>query len=159
MRAEVWKTFFLAAFSVLKLADHYAQTLCIDTATKCRAVAGISLWSRGPRLAEIGFADARIVQQRFCVTGQCDSAGLHDVGAVRGLEREQRILLDQKNGDALRRYVADDFEDLGHHQRRETHRGLVEEQKLRRAHERARDREHLLLAARERPGDLVPAFP
>ena len=65
-----------------------------------------------PRLAEIGFADARIVQQRFCVTGQSDSTGFLDVGTARGLEREQSILLDQIYGDALRRYVAEDFDDL-----------------------------------------------
>ena len=38
-------------------------------------------------------------------------------------------------------------------QRSETERGLVEQQKLRLAHQRPRDGEHLLLAAGQGPGN------
>ena len=41
------------------------------------------------------------------------------------------------------------------HLRREAERGLVEQQQARLGHQAARDREHLLLAAREQPGALV----
>ena len=39
---------------------------------------------------------------------------------------------------------------------REPERGLVEHDELRPRHQRAADREHLLLAARQRAGGLVP---
>ena len=45
-----------------------------------------------------------------------------------------------------------------HDGRGEPERGLVEHDELRRAHEAAADREHLLLAARERPGRLPAAL-
>ena len=45
-----------------------------------------------------------------------------------------------------------------HEQRREAERRLVEQQQPRPRHERARDREHLLLAARERAGALLAAL-
>ena len=51
--------------------------------------------------------------------------------------------------------VLDDAEDLRHEQRREAERRLVEQQQPRALHERAREREHLLLAAAERAGLLV----
>src|SRR6202030_1169773 len=49
----------------------------------------------------------------------------------------------------------DDPKDLRHEQRRETERRLVEEQEPWALHERARKREHLLLAAAERSSLLV----
>ena len=45
-----------------------------------------------------------------------------------------------------------------HQQRRQPDRGLVDQQQPRRRHQRARDREHLLLAARQRAGELAPAL-
>ena len=50
------------------------------------------------------------------------------------------------------------LEHVPHHEGRETERGLVHQQELRRRDERARDRNHLLLAAAERAGDLVVAL-
>ena len=50
---------------------------------------------------------------------------------------------------------ADDLEDLLHEERREAEGRLVEEQELRLGHQRAADREHLLLAAGERPARLA----
>ena len=54
--------------------------------------------------------------------------------------------------------LADDAEELAHDHGRETERRLVEEEQLRPAHQRAAEREHLLLAARERPGALASAL-
>ena len=52
----------------------------------------------------------------------------------------------------------DDVEDLLDEQRREAHRGLVEQQELRTAHEGTAHGEHLLFAARERAGRLILAL-
>src|SRR3954468_12354248 len=112
----------------------------------------------GTRFAQVRLADARVVEQSFRVARKRDGSRLHHVGTARRLEREQRVLLDEKNRYALRRYVAHDLEYLRYHQRGEAHRRLVEEQQLGLAHERARDGQHLLLAARERSRDLVPAL-
>ena len=54
--------------------------------------------------------------------------------------------------------VLDDVEDLLDEDRRQAHRRLVEEEDLGLGHQRAADREHLLLAARQRPGLLRLAF-
>ena len=51
--------------------------------------------------------------------------------------------------------LADRVEDLPHDQRRKAERGLVEQQQARARHQGARDREHLLLAARQRAAALV----
>ena len=54
--------------------------------------------------------------------------------------------------------LADDVEDLLDQNGREAHGGLVEHQQLRAAHKRSAHREHLLLAAGERSGDLPAAL-
>ena len=70
-------------------------------------------------------------------------------------ERDPRVLLDDEHGEPfLLVQLADDPEELAHDQRREAERRLVEQEQARAAHERAAEREHLLLAARERPGAL-----
>ncbi len=74
------------------------------------------------------------------------------------LERELGVLLDQQDRDAFARDLQHRFEDLLHHQRREPHRRLVEQQQLRLRHQRARHREHLLLAAGQRAGGLPAAL-
>ena len=51
--------------------------------------------------------------------------------------------------------LADDPEDLAHDQRREPERRLVEHQQLRPPHQSTGEREHLLLAARERARPLL----
>ena len=48
------------------------------------------------------------------------------------------------------------MKDFRHHQRREAERRLVEHQERRPHEKRARDRQHLLLAARQRSGLLAP---
>src|SRR5207249_6991004 len=48
--------------------------------------------------------------------------------------------------------------DLADDQRGQTERRLVEHQQGRARHQRAADREHLLLAAAERAGELAPAL-
>ena len=69
-----------------------------------------------------------------------------------------RVLLDDEHGEPLVVQVLDDAEDLRDEQRREAERRLVEQEQPRPLHERAREREHLLLAAAERAGLLVAAL-
>jgi hypothetical protein len=54
--------------------------------------------------------------------------------------------------------LADEREHLLDQQRREAERRLVEDQQARLAHQPASDRQHLLLAARQRAGRLGPAL-
>ena len=63
-----------------------------------------------------------------------------------------------KDGDAVRPQRTDQVEDRLDDLRREAERGLVEQQELRLGHERAGDGEHLLLAARQRAGELLAAL-
>ena len=71
-------------------------------------------------------------------------------------ERDPRVLLDDEHGEPVPLVqLADDPEDLAHDHRREPERRLVEHQQARSRHQRAREREHLLLAARQRPRRLV----
>ena len=103
-------------------------------------------------LAEVRLANLLVVSSSFGLVREDDVAGLEDVAAVGGVERHQRVLLDEQDRRALRVDLADDLEDLLDEDRREPHRRLVEQQQLRPRHERAPDREHLLLAAGERSG-------
>src|SRR5882724_1024828 len=71
----------------------------------------------------------------------------------------KRVLLDQKDGELLLDVEgADDVENLPGDERGEAERRFVQQQEARPAHERARDRQHLLLAARERAPALVDAL-
>src|SRR5690349_23950668 len=77
-----------------------------------------------------------------------DAAVLHHIAIVRHIEREAGVLLDEDDGHG--QLAADGlqtFHQLLDEQRREPLRELIDEQELRRAHERAADREHLALAA------------
>src|SRR6266542_714659 len=88
-----------------------------------------------------------------------DPAVLHDVAVVRDPEREVRVLLDEQEARLLLAvHALDDVEDFAHEQRREAERRLVEEDELRARHERAADREHLLLAAGEVAGEPLAAL-
>src|SRR6266498_507967 len=85
-----------------------------------------------------------------------DAADLKHVGPARGTQRELRVLLDDEHGEALLLVqLADDAKDLAHDHRGETQGGLVEEEQPGASHERPGERQHLLLAAGERPCLLV----
>ncbi len=79
----------------------------------------------------------------------------HVVGQI---QRELEVLLDQHDRLALGLEPRDGPADFGDDQRREPFRRLVHQQHARIAHQRAADREHLLLAARERAGGLLLAL-
>ena len=74
----------------------------------------------------------------------------------RGLERHLRVLFDEQDRDALLVDLLDDIENRLDHLRGQTHRGLVQHQDLGVSHEGPADREHLLLATRQRAAELLP---
>src|SRR6266566_6765600 len=105
---------------------------------------------------EIGRADLRALEQLATGPGERDQAVDHDVAAVGELERVERVLLDQEHGElVLAVEVANRGENLFDQEWREAERRLVEQQEPRPPHESARDRQHLLLAARKRAAALA----
>ena len=85
-------------------------------------------------------------------------AGIDDDDVVGEVERQLDILLDQHDRLPFGLELRDGASDLGHQLRREPLGRLVHQQHAGVAHERAPDREHLLLAAGERAGDLGVAL-
>jgi hypothetical protein len=82
---------------------------------------------------------------------------LQNISAIGEGQRLRDVLLDEHDGQPfLLVEAADDREDLGDDEGREAERGLVEHDEARLTHQAARDREHLLLAARQRSGRLSP---
>ena len=90
--------------------------------------------------------------------GVDDLAGLHHVGVVGGLERGPGVLLDQQDRDPEALQRRHDVEDLAHDERREPEARLVEQQQAGLCHQRAAKRQHLLLAAGQRAGQLATAL-
>src|SRR5436190_16533403 len=99
------------------------------------------------RMPEVDVPDARVGGEFGGRALDRDLPALHDEGAIGGLERESRVLLDENHRRALRSNLRDGLEDGAHDERREPERGLVEQQHLRPAHQRTGKGEHLLLAA------------
>src|SRR5579862_2119939 len=108
---------------------------------------------------DVGLPHAVVRQQLGAGAAEHDAAGLEDVAAMREREGLRHVLLDQHDREAgLAVESLDHAEHLVHDHRRQAERGLVEEDELRLAHEAAADREHLLLAPRERAGGLALAL-
>ena len=101
-----------------------------------------------PAAFQIGGLDLGPVKQFAPGAGERDQPIDHDVTAVGELERVKGVLLDQKYGQSVLRVERfERIEDLPHDQRRKTKRRFVEQQEPRPAHQRARNRKHLLFAA------------
>src|SRR5713226_2939324 len=84
-----------------------------------------------------------------------DAAGVEDHDLVGEVEGKLDVLLDQENRLAFALQARDGAADLGDDQRRKAFGGLVHQQHSRISHERPPDREHLLLAPRERARHLL----
>ncbi len=91
-------------------------------------------------------------------TADHDASRLQHVGAGGEGERAACVLLDEQHGHSLGVDAAEHPENLPGEKRGEAERGLVEEQQARADHEGARDREHLLLASRQRARGLACAL-
>src|SRR6058998_286070 len=99
------------------------------------------------RQPEVELLDVLVLDDRPRVAVEHDPPVLHHVAILGELERHRRVLLGEQDGHAfLAIEPADDVEDLGHQQRGQPHRRLVEQHQPGMGHERAPDRQHLLLA-------------
>src|SRR5262245_47971149 len=77
---------------------------------------------------KIGHFNARIFEQARRAIGKRDRTAFHHVAAVARLQREFRILFDQEQRNALPRDCSYGLEYLLHHDRCESHAGLIEQQ-------------------------------
>src|SRR5260221_8535188 len=108
---------------------------------------------------EVGGLDLVALQQFTPAARKRDAAGDHHIAAMGELEGVKCVLLDQEDGELLLRVESSDgVEYLPGDERSKPERRLVEQQEARPAHQRACDRQHLLLAARERAAALVEPF-
>ena len=80
---------------------------------------------------------------------------LHDIDALTGRQRQRYVLFDQQDRDILLVQDVDDVLDLGDHSRHQAFGWLVEQDDLGLQHHGAGDRQHLLLAARQRAAGLI----
>src|SRR5713226_6427356 len=96
-------------------------------------------------LGDHGVVDLDLVRR----AGEHHPPGVDDHHVVGEVERELDVLLDQHDRLPFGLELGDGATDLGDELRRQPLRGLVHQQHARIAHERAADRELLLLAARE----------
>src|SRR5580700_2364532 len=104
---------------------------------------------------EIGRADLGARQQLGAAALHRDRAIDHYVAAMGEFQRMKGVLLDQENSQPFGLVqFRDHFEDLLDDEGRKSKRRLVQEQQAGPAHERARNRQHLLLAARQRSAAL-----
>src|SRR5262249_30717054 len=107
---------------------------------------------RWPSVAEVAAADRVVGPELRARSRESHVTGLEHVARVGRLQREMGVLLDDEHGQALALVeLADDAEELRDEHRREPERRLVEQQEPRPQDEGARECEHLLLAAAERP--------
>src|SRR2546421_4851721 len=103
--------------------------------------------------SQVELLDVLVLADRPRVAVEDHAPALHDVAVLREPERHRGILLGEQDGDPfLAVHAAHDLEDLVHQHRREPHRGLVEQHEPGPGHERAPDRHHLLLTARDVAG-------
>src|SRR5437867_388561 len=105
-------------------------------------------------LVELGDAEADLGRRAL----EDDAPAVEDDDVVGNVEDQLGVLLHEDDGEPLGLEATDRRHHLGHDLRRQSFRGLVHQQHPGVRHQRAGDREHLLLAARERSGDLVPAL-
>lgn len=112
----------------------------------------------GFALPEISLLDRLVGEKLRSGALHREPSGLEDIRLVGGLERHVRVLLVEEHGYSAAVYLADYPEYALNDERRESERRLVHHDQLRLRHKRAPDREHLLLAARERSGKLPLAL-
>src|SRR5437867_3749285 len=107
---------------------------------------------------EVRLLDVRALLQRLAGAVQHDAAVLDHVAAVAERQGARNVLLDQQDRRAARVDRAQVLEDQLHHDGRQAQAGLVEQQQRRLRHQATADGAHLLLAARQRAGQLALAL-
>ena len=87
-----------------------------------------------------------------------DAPVLDHIGAVGGAQDVVHVLLDDQDGEIEVAQIAHELEQQVHIERRQALGRLVEQEDARLRHQRAADRQHLLLAAAERARHLGAAL-
>src|SRR5262245_23404485 len=104
------------------------------------------------RVAEIELLDIAMRQQPRAVAVEHDPPIFQDIAMVGDRKCHRGALLNNHDGDAE---LVADLQETRHqvfdHDRCEPKRQFIDQQELRLAHQGARNREHLALAAREQP--------
>src|SRR5215813_11002208 len=109
--------------------------------------------ARATSLPEIEFLDVGMTAQPLGGAVEHDAAVLHHVTVVGDRQRDRGALLDQQDGDVeLSPDLAETLRQFLDHDRRKAERQLVDQEQLRSAHQRAAERQHLPLAARQQAG-------
>src|SRR5580704_10230171 len=83
---------------------------------------------------------------------------LQDVGAIGDPKGKVHVLFDEKNGNSFLVDADQSLEHVFNDLRSKTERRLIEHEKLGAGHERAPDREHLLLTAAQVARQRAPPF-
>ena len=107
------------------------------------------------RRPEVGAAHGVVEQQLGRRPAHQRPPALQQVGVPGDAQRERRALVGEQDRGARVGDAAQRLADLGDHDRRQPQRRLVEKQQPRLSHQRAADREHLLLTAAQKAGALV----
>ncbi len=106
--------------------------------------------------AEIGLGNLAVGQQILRPALINNPAAAHHIGPVGDAQRRAGVLFNQQNCSAGIAQALDLLEHLLNDQWRKTERRLIEQKELRRRHQAAGDRQHLLLAAAHGPRRLPP---
>src|SRR5438105_3497774 len=138
-------------------AEYNRRCACIAQLVEQLSLNQQAQWNYRYLAAEIGFLHVRVSAQARAGPAEQNATGFHDIGTVRDLESAQRILLDQQNRYAFAVDPLDDLEDGVDHLRRQSKRGLVQQQQPRVRQQAPGDGQDLLLAARELSrGEVLP---
>src|SRR5918993_3230210 len=124
----------------------------------CSARSRSSRSHGGAACAEIGALDHLVLRELAGRAAEGHPPLLHEVEAMRDLECLVGVLLDEKERRAVAIEFADYAEYLVDDDGREPKRRPVHQEEARPRHQGPRDREHLLLAARKRAGELLAAL-
>src|SRR5688572_33305913 len=112
--------------------------LTASQAMKASAAIMATPTTRGQNLeGEELLAERGVIPQPCGRSAELERALLQHVDAVGERQRELRVLLGEQDGEPFVSQARDLVSEVIHHDRRQPLRGLVEEQQLRVAHERA----------------------
>src|SRR3954469_3542211 len=151
------------SFDPIGRGDERRVAMTVATATfspraRQRSISGRSSFTPQTLAPEVRLPQPLVLAEVVGRALQHEPPRREDVAAVGDREGDVRILLDDEHRDPGFVHLLDDLERALDEDRREPHRRLVHQQKLRLRHERTAHGDHLLLAAGERSCELRAAF-
>src|SRR5215469_6182603 len=129
----------------------------MSTPSRSRCASTVIASPHGER-AEIRATHVGILQEVAGGSLADHPPALEDIGAPGQTEGGAYVLLDEEDGDAGPVDRRQGLEDRFHYTRSQAQGGLVEHEQARRRHQGAGERDHLLLTARQRSGELAAAL-